>query len=127
MEKQAQVDIPDNISNSIFNKRRILRDINSYGDKVPPLSQFLDNNCQDIRLLYRGEYCWTSLKREAGSISYDDLTRRLEKGLSTSCTITPWRSAICEGLCLGRRGLSKAGGQIFRTHALLPHRSGQVG
>lgn len=82
MEKKARQYILDNITSAIYNKTRIVREINSY-TKIPTLSQFLENNGQDIRILYQGSNCWTSLKRAAGRIKYEDdaITRRLEKGM----------------------------------------------
>ena len=82
MEKLARQYILDNIQSAIYNKVRIIREINSYGECKPTISQFLDNNGQDIRVLYQGSNCWTSLKRAAGKISYqdDEITKRLEKG-----------------------------------------------
>ena len=83
MEKLARQYILDNIQSAIYNKVRIIREINSYGECTPTISQFLDNNGQDIRVLYQGSNCWTSLKRAAGKISYqdDEITKRLEKGV----------------------------------------------
>lgn len=44
----------------------------------------MGNNNQDIRILYQGANCWSSLKRAAGRIYYvdDAITKRLEKGMS---------------------------------------------
>lgn len=83
MEKKARQYILDNIQSAIYNKNRIIREINSYVDSVPTISQFLEGNGQDIRILYQGANCWTSLKRAAGKISYvdDAITKRLEKGV----------------------------------------------
>ena len=83
MEKKARQYILDNISNAIYNKNRIVKEINSYAS-IPTLSQFLENNAQDIRILYTGSNCWSSLKRAAGRISYTDdaVTKRLEKGMA---------------------------------------------
>lgn len=83
MEKKARQYILDNITNAIYNKNRIVKEINSYAT-IPTLTQFLENNGQDIRILYQGSNCWSSLKRAAGRISYadDDVTKRLEKGMS---------------------------------------------
>ena len=83
MEKKARQYILDNIQSAIYNKNRIIREINSYVDGVPTISQFLEGNGQDIRILYQGANCWTSLKRAAGKISYvdDAITKRLEKGV----------------------------------------------
>lgn len=59
-----------------------MKEINSY-TTLPTLTQFLENNGQDIRVVYVGNNCWMSLKRAAGRISYTDdtITRRLEKGM----------------------------------------------
>ena len=83
MEKKARQYILDNIQSAIYNKTRIVREINSYVNGVPTISQFLEGNGQDIRILYQGTNCWTSLKRAAGKISYEDdaITKRLEKGV----------------------------------------------
>lgn len=83
MEKKARQYILDNIQNAIYNTRRIIKEINSY-TVTPTISQFLENNGQDIRTLYRGTSCWSSLKRAAGRIEYedDDITRRLTTGIS---------------------------------------------
>lgn len=83
MEKKAQKYILDNITSAIYNKNRIVKEINNY-TTIPTLTQFLENNGQDIRILYQGSNCWSSLKRAAGRISYadDTVTKRLEKGVS---------------------------------------------
>ena len=83
MEKKARQYILDNIQSAIYNKNRIVREINSYVNGIPTISQFLEGNGQDIRILYQGANCWTSLKRAAGKISYADdaITKRLEKGV----------------------------------------------
>ena len=83
MEKKARQYILDNITSAIYNKNRIVKEINSYAT-IPTLTQFLENNGQDIRILYQGSNCWSSLKRAAGRISYADdaVTKRLEKGVS---------------------------------------------
>ena len=83
MEKKARQYILDNITSAIYNKNRIVKEINSYAT-IPTLTQFLENNGQDIRILYQGSNCWSSLKRAAGRISYADdiVTKRLENGMS---------------------------------------------
>jgi hypothetical protein len=84
MEKLARKYILDNIQSAIYNKNRLIREISSYTNGLPSISQFLENNGQDIRLLYKGNSCWTSLKRDAGRISYpdDEISQRLVKGMS---------------------------------------------
>ena len=83
MEKKAREYILDNITSAIYNKTRLIREIVSY-NTLPTISQFLENNGQDIRILYSGSNCWSSLKRAAGRLSYNDdnITKRLEKGMS---------------------------------------------
>ena len=83
MEKKARQYILDNITSAIYNKNRIVKEINSY-TTIPTLTQFLENNGQDIRIIYQGSNCWSSLKRAAGRISYADdaVTKRLEKGVA---------------------------------------------
>ena len=56
MEKKARQYILENIQSAIYNKNRIIREIDSY-TSVPTLSQFLANNGQDIRVLYQGSNC----------------------------------------------------------------------
>ena len=83
MEKKARQYILDNITSAIYNKTRIVKEINAY-HSIPTISQFLESNNQDIRILYQGTNCWSSLKRAAGRIQYEDdaVTKRLEKGMS---------------------------------------------
>ena len=83
MEKKARQYILDNIQSAIYNKNRLIREINSFST-IPTLSQFLENNGQDIRIIYQGTNCWSSLKRSAGRISYTDdaITKRLERGMA---------------------------------------------
>lgn len=83
MEKKARQYILENIQSAIYNKNRIIREINSYSS-IPTISQFLENNGQDIRILYQNNNCWTSHKRAAGRINYknDVITQRLEKGMA---------------------------------------------
>lgn len=83
MEKVARQNILENITSAIYNRKRILKELATYNE-VPSLAQFIENNGQDIRILYKGNNCWTSLKRAAGRISYEDdwVTTHLEKGMS---------------------------------------------
>lgn len=82
MEKKARQYILENIQSAIYNKTRIIREINSLNE-IPTLSEFLEGNGQDIRILYQGNNCWSSLKRAAGRINYTDdaVTKCLEKGM----------------------------------------------
>lgn len=83
MEKLARQYVLANINSAIYTKTRLERELRGYVD-TPTISQFLESNGQDIRLLYKSSSCWTSLKRGAGKISYrdDDITKRLTKGVS---------------------------------------------
>lgn len=82
MEEKAQQYVLDNIKAAVYNKRRLVQELRSY-DHCPTLCEFIENNGQDIRIVYKGNLCWTSLKREAGWCSYEDdsYTKRFEKGM----------------------------------------------
>ncbi len=82
MEKKARQYILDNIQNAIYNKSRLIKEINAYGE-IPTISKFIRSNGQDIRLLYKKGHCWTELLREAGRLHFedDDITDMLVKGM----------------------------------------------
>ena len=82
MEEKAQQYVLENIKSAIYNRRRLVQELRTY-DHQPTLKEFIANNGQDIRLIYKTG-CWTSLKREAGLCNYndDECTKRYEKGLS---------------------------------------------
>lgn len=71
MEEKAQRIILENIHGTIYNITRLERELRSFS-VTPSLSQFLQANGQDIRLVYRGKGCWSSLKRRAGKCLYPD-------------------------------------------------------
>lgn len=83
MEEKAQQYVLDNINAAIYNKKRLIQELHSY-DHVPTLKEFIENNGQDIRLIYKGNKCWSSLKREAGLCTYTDdaNTKRFQNYLS---------------------------------------------
>ena len=83
MEEKAQNNVLDNINAAIYNKKRLIQESHSY-DHVPTLKEFIENNGQDIRLIYKGNKCWSSLKREAGLCTYTDdaNTKRFQNYLS---------------------------------------------
>ena len=83
MEEKAQQYVLDNIKAAIYNKRRLVQELRTYSH-TPTIKEFIDNNGQDVRLLYKSGLCWSSLKREAGLCSYEDdsNTRRFEKYIS---------------------------------------------
>ncbi len=82
MEEKAQQYVLDNIKAAIYNKRRLIQELHGY-DHCPTLREFIENNGQDVRLIYKGSNCWSSLKREAGLCAYptDENTKRYEKGI----------------------------------------------
>lgn len=83
MEEKAQQYVLENIKAAVYNKRRLVQELRGY-DHCPTLKEFIENNGQDVRIIYKGNNCWTSLKREAGLCDYenDDNTKRFEKGIS---------------------------------------------
>ena len=82
MEEKAQQYVLENIKAAIYNKKRLVQELCTY-DHTPSLREFVENNGQDVRLIYKGT-CWSSLKREAGLCSYtdDDNTGRFERYIS---------------------------------------------
>lgn len=83
MERKAKNYVLNNIKSAIYNNKRLVKELMSYGT-TPTLSQFIENNGQDVRLLYKGNNCWTTLKREAGKCQKfedDEMTKRLAKGM----------------------------------------------
>ena len=82
MEERAQEYVLQNIKAAIYNKPRIIKELRAY-DHVPSLREFIENNGQDVRLIYKGGNCWSSLKKEAGLCAYneDELTKRFVKGI----------------------------------------------
>lgn len=82
MEEKAQEYVLHNIKAAIYNKGRLVKELRTY-THIPTLAEFIENNGQDIRLIYRGGNCWSSLKQEAGLCHYieDENTRRFTKGI----------------------------------------------
>ena len=83
MEEKAQQYVLENIQAAIYSKNRIIQELRTY-DHTPSIKEFIENNGQDVRIIYKGGNCWTSLKRKANLCFYedDDNTRRFEKHLS---------------------------------------------
>lgn len=83
MEEKAQEYVLENIKAAIYNKSRLVKELRTY-THTPTLGEFIANNGQDIRLIYKNSNCWSSLKREAGLCNYidDDNTKRFTKGIS---------------------------------------------
>ena len=82
MEEKAQEYVLQNIKAAIYNKGRLVKELRTY-THTPTLAEFIENNGQDIRLIYKGGNCWSSLKQEAGLCQYteDENTRRFTKGI----------------------------------------------
>ena len=82
MEEKAQEYVLQNITAAIYNKARLVRELRTY-THPPTLREFIENNGQDIRLIYKGGNCWSSLKKEAGLCDFaeDENTKRFIKGM----------------------------------------------
>lgn len=82
MEEKAQEYVLQNIKGAIYNKGRLIKELRAY-THTPTISEFLENNGQDIRLIYKGGNCWSSLRREAGLCDFadDENTKRFIKGM----------------------------------------------
>lgn len=82
MEEKAQKYVLQNIKAAIYNKARLVRELRTY-THTPTLAEFIENNGQDVRLIYKGGSCWSSLKREAGMCDYpeDENTKRFVRGI----------------------------------------------
>lgn len=84
MEQKAKSYILNNIHSSIYNNSRLRKELSTY-DYTPSLSTFLKNIGQDIRIIYKSNACWTTLKCDAGKCcmnSLNDTTKRLMKGMA---------------------------------------------
>lgn len=121
MEKVARQHILDNIQNAIYNKNRLIKEINSYLS-VPSLRVFLENNGQDIRLIYANGRCWSSLKRDAGRICYEDnaVTKCLVKNLGN---LLHYNTAsflrFVEDFLLGEQGYREPDGRGMRPCCIM--------
>lgn len=82
MEEKAQEYVLQNIKAAIYNKARLIKELRTY-TQTPTLAEFIENNGQDVRLIYKGAGCWSSLKHEAGMCDYpdDENTKRFVKGI----------------------------------------------
>lgn len=83
MERKAKSFILQNIHSAIYNKNRLIKELISYST-TPTLSQFVANCGQDIRLVYRSNNCWTTLKiaaKKCNAIEANNITARLIKGM----------------------------------------------
>lgn len=117
MEKVARQHILDTIQNAIYNKNRLIKEINSYVS-LPSLRGFLENNGQDIRLIYANGRCWSSLKRDAGRVHYVDnaVTKCLVKNLGNLLHYnTTSFLHFVEDFLLGGQGYRKPERQGYAT------------
>lgn len=82
MEEKAQEYVLENIKAAIYNKSRLIKELRTY-THTPSLREFIENNGQDIRLIYKGGNCWSSLKKEAGLCDFaeDENTKRFIRGI----------------------------------------------
>jgi hypothetical protein len=82
MEEKTQKNILENIHGAVYNISRLIKELRAY-DICPTLGEFIGNNGQDIRIIYRNNHCWSGLKKEAGKCIYteDENTKRFEKGM----------------------------------------------
>lgn len=83
MEQKARDYVLQTISAAIFTKNKLIQSIQSY-PTVPSLGQFITDIHQDVRLIYKGKNCWTSLLKAAGKITYqeDEITQLLTNNLT---------------------------------------------
>lgn len=73
MEQQAKNYILENIRNSVFNARRLRKEITQFqfnSHKELTLQNFLDYHHLDIRTIYSNN-SWSNLKRDAGVIQFE--------------------------------------------------------
>lgn len=82
MEEKTQRYVLENIKSAIYNKSRLITELKTY-NSTPTLSEFIENNGQDIRHIYKDKYSWTKLKLEAGKCSYttDENTRYFDNNI----------------------------------------------
>lgn len=71
MEQKARDYVLQTISAAIFTSKKLIQSIQSYSF-VPTLGQFIADINQDVRLIYKGKNCWTSLLRAARKVTYQD-------------------------------------------------------
>ncbi|WP_318661343.1 DUF3427 domain-containing protein [Treponema sp.] len=90
MEQKAQEYVLQTISAAIFTSKKLIQSIQSYSS-IPTLGEFIKDINQDVRLIYKGKKCWTSLLREAGKVTYQEdaftqlLTNNITKLTHLNC------------------------------------------
>lgn len=84
MEEKAQRYILDNIHSAIYNVNRLRKELSVFA-YTPSLSEYIESNGQDIRLIYKGnKRCWSVLKKECEKCDYvrDEITSIYESNMS---------------------------------------------
>ncbi|MCH4156667.1 MAG: DUF3427 domain-containing protein [Muribaculaceae bacterium] len=82
MEEKAREYVLQCIKSAIYNKDKLIAELQSYS-VMPTITQFINGNGQDVRILYKNGLCWTALKKMAGKCVYDEdeITKRLVNGM----------------------------------------------
>lgn len=82
MEEKAQQEILDHIQSATYDVRKLSRELSLIPEDIS-LSQFLNRIGQDIRIIYRNNNCWTSIRKRAGKCNYveDEYTKIYTKGM----------------------------------------------
>ncbi len=120
MEDKAQEYVLQNIKAAIYNKTRLIKELRTY-PQTPTLSEFIANNGQDVRLIYKGGNCWSSLKREAGCCAYDDdeNTKRFTKGIGNLTHVNSAAYLHFIRKVMDPHGAYSCNGQAEETYAVM--------
>ena len=120
MEDKAQEYVLQNIKAAIYNKPRLIKELRTY-PQTPTLSEFIANNGQDVRLIYKGGNCWSSLKREAGCCAYDDdeNTKRFTKGIGNLTHVNSAAYLHFIRKVMDPHGAYSCNGQAEETYAVM--------
>ena len=120
MEDKAQEYVLQNIKAAIYNKTRLIKELRTY-PQTPTLSEFIVNNGQDVRLIYKGGNCWSSLKREAGCCAYDDdeNTKRFTKGIGNLTHVNSAAYLHFIRKVMDHHGAYSCNGQAEETYAVM--------
>lgn len=120
MEEKAQEYVLENIKAAIYNKSRLVKELRTY-TYTPTLGQFIANNGQDVRLIYKGCNCWSSLKREAGLCDYtdDDNTKRFTKGIGNLTHVNSVAYLNFIRKVMKRKGMISRHNQQEETYAVM--------
>ena len=82
MEEKTQSYVLQCIGSAIYNKNKIIAELTSY-TYTPTLKDFIESNGQDIRIIYKGNMCWSAYKKLAGKCQFenDDISKRVQKNM----------------------------------------------